>query len=122
VVKFSEDLVKADDPLKGKAILLLDKIYGDATAPADAERIDRSHDLPDQYRDSNPAVAEHEQRLWSDFWSMLHDESLRASRGVKVVHGAGVFAPFKPGYRYELTLTPDGNLTLHANEIPAIYR
>jgi hypothetical protein len=122
VIKFDTDAVRADDPLRGKAILLLDKIYGDATAPADAERIDTPGRIPSIYRDAQPDVSDFEQTLWNEFWSLHADESLRQSRGVRVAHGAGVFAPFQVGRRYEITLTPDGNLTLHAFDIPPIYR
>jgi hypothetical protein len=122
VVKFEQQSVREDDPMKGHAVLLLEKIYGDATAPADADRIDRPGEIPQVYQNTAPGVTAFEQTLWRDFWTLMHDESDRKRRGVDVVHGAGVFAPFKPGFSYEITLTPQGNLTLHASPIPPAYQ
>ena len=39
---------------------------------------------------------------------------------MKVAHGAGVFAPFKPGRRYAVTLAADGNVSLYDEPLPGV--
>lgn len=120
VVKFDSELVKAGNSLRGRALLLFEKIYGDAQAPADAAKIDPPGGVPGVYRDVDPKISGTEQALWKQFWQLADDPSMRAQYGVKVAHGAGVFAPFKPGIRYGVTLGSDGNVTLYDEPLPPV--
>lgn len=120
VVKFDSELVKADHPMRGRALLLFEKIYGDGQAPADAAKIDPPGGVPGVYRDVDPKVSAFEQTLWKQFWQLADDASLRKQHGVKVAHGAGVFAPFRPGVRYSVTLGSDGNVSLYDEPLPPV--
>lgn len=121
VIKFDKELVKNDDPLRGHAILLLEKIYGDAQAPADAQRIDEPGRIPSIYKSAEPSSSKFEQQLWGEFWKLADNESLRKSRGVDVAHGVGVFGNLQPDRKYIITLNPDGNVTRRDEAIPAVY-
>lgn len=120
VIKFDNDLVRADHPMRGRALLLFEKLYGDAQPPAQAARIDPVGGVPGIYRDVDPNVSTFEQKLWHQFWQLADDPALRQQLGVKVAHGAGVFAPFKPGIRYTVTLAADGNVTLYDEPLPPV--
>ncbi len=121
VVKFPKDEVEAGDPLRGHALLLLEKIYGDAQPPAAAPRIDAPGRIPSIYRTASPEVTRFETDVWTHFWQLVDDESLRKANGVDVAHGAGVFRSLRDDRLYTLTLEPTGNLTLRDSPIPDLY-
>lgn len=121
VIKFLADDVKKPDPLRGHALLLLEKIYGDAQAPADGARIDEVGQIPAVYRDTDPKVGDFEKSLWRQFWQLASDESLRQTYRVKVAHGMGVFVEPKVGRRYAVTLQADGNLSVADEPLPQIF-
>ncbi len=121
VVKFNPDDVRRDDKLRGKALLLFEKIYGDAQAPADGARIDPPADAPEIYRDTNPRLSSFEQKLWADFWRLVTDETYRKEFGVNVAYGSGVFFPAETGKRYTLTLAANGNVTAYNEPLPEIF-
>ncbi len=122
VVKFDQESVRKNDKLRGKALLLFEKIYGDAQAPADAARIDPPAAAPQIYRDANPRLSSFEQKLWADFWRLVTDESYRKEFGVSVAYGSGVFFPAETGKRYTLTLAANGNVTAYNEPLPEIFR
>lgn len=126
VIKFdAADIQKPNNALTGHAFLLFEKIYGDAQAPADGQAIDSPAAVPSVLRQSDASAGgantgDFERSLWKNFWQLVDDESLREKYGVRVAHGVGVFEPFKPGYRYTVTLQADGNVTLHNEPLPEI--
>lgn len=120
VIKFDPDLVEAGDARRGHAILLFEKIYGDRQAPADGSPIDVPGSIPAVYSESI-IVPDWQRELWKRFWQFSTDETLRQQYKVHAAHGAGVFGPLEVGFKYEITLQPDGNLTLHASKVPAIF-
>lgn len=122
VVKFDQDNVRRGDSLRGKALLLFEKIYGDAQPPASAARIDPPTDAPQIYRDTNPRLSAFEQKLWADFWRLVTDEEYRKEFGVSVAYGSGVFFPAATGKRYTLTLAANGNVTVYNEPLPEIFR
>lgn len=121
VVKFDRDLVRADDPLRGHAVMIFERVYGSAQAPADVPPIDRPGEPPAAFR-VGPGVTRLEADLWSDFWTLVTDPDARERRGVRAAHGAGVFGPLKPETRYTVTLTPDGEITLSGEPLPEAFR
>ena len=121
VIKFDAQDLEKNDPLRGHSLLLLEKIYGDAQAPADGAAIDVPAQIPRLYRDADPKVSAFEQALWKQFWQLVTDGSLRRQHRVKVAHGMGVFVPPEPGKRYTLTLQADGNPTLYNEPLPEIF-
>lgn len=121
VIEFEKDFVMAGDPLKGHAIALFTRIFGDQQTPASAERIDTPGKVPAFYRSTDPAVAKFEIGLWEQFWTLESDPKLREKHGVKVAVGKGVWGPFEPDQLYTITLTPDGNLSRTVEPIRGVY-
>lgn len=121
VVKFDRDLVRADDPFRGHAVMVFERVYGSAQAPADVPPIDAPGQPPSAYR-VGPGVSRLEADLWADFWTLVTDPDARERRGVRAAHGAGVFGPLKPETHYTVTLTPDGEITLSGQLLSEAFR
>lgn len=121
VIKFDPADVQKNDPLRGHALLLLEKIYGDAEPAATGSPIDPPDQAPDIYRDSDPKTGDAERALWKQFWQLSDDAILRDRYHVRVAHGAGVFVKPQPGRKYTLTLQADGNTTIHTEPVPEIF-
>lgn len=121
VVKFDQESVRKGDALRGKALLMFEKIYGDAQAPADGSRIDLPSNTPEVYRDGNPRLTAFEKKLWADFWRLVTDEDYRKEFGANVAYGSGVFFPAETGKRYTLTLATNGNVTVYNEPLPEIF-
>lgn len=122
VIKFDLETVKSGDSLRGHALLLFERVYGDAQAAATASTIDEPDTVPAIYRDVDPRITAAEQSLWKQFWQLADDESLRQQYGVRVAHGAGVFVKPTLGQKYTITLQADGNLTVFTQPMPEIFR
>lgn len=122
VIKFEHDLVKQDDPLRGKSIALFTRIYGDRQAPADAPTIDEPNRVPAVYRGADNRVTEFEQSLWTDFWRLADDPAYRQSKGVRVAQGEGPWGPLMTGRLYTVSLETDGGLNLTWEPLRGIYR
>lgn len=122
VIKFDHELVKENDPLRGRSISLFTKLYGDATAPDQGTPIDPPGTIPAVYQGVDPKVSEFELNLWKDFWKLAYDESARKERGVRALIGQGIWEPVRPGILYTLTLETDGGLSLNREPVKGIYK
>jgi hypothetical protein len=127
VIKFDRDFVASGDPLRGHSIALFRRLFGETQAPGNAWPIDEPGQVPDVYRgkdspEQNPRLQSFEQELWRDFWRLAEDKEFRASKGVRVANGQGVWGPFAPDKLYTLTLDADGGLNLTSEPLKGIYR
>jgi len=122
VIKFEQDFVKANDPLRGHSIALFTKLYGDQQSPAAAEPIDAPGRIPDIYRGADPKIGAFEQELWNNFWKLAEDPQYRARYGVRVANGQGVWGPFERDKLYTITIESDGGLNITSEPLRGIYR
>lgn len=122
VIKFDQSFLKAGDELRGQSIALFDKIFGSAQTPDQAERIDHPGRIPEIYRGTSAHVSQFEQTLWSQFWALATDAEFARANGVRVAHGQSVYGPFEPGKLYILGIEPNGNISMTAEPVPAVYR
>ena len=131
VVAFDNDFVREGDPLRGRAILLWDKIYGSAVAPEEGQPLDPVGQPPRLYdgaaegaaaRNDDAARAEFEADLWADFWRLAGDADYAESKGVRVAQGQGLYGIFSPDKVYELSLGNDGRPSLYARDMDTLYR
>ncbi|MGC4030513.1 MAG: hypothetical protein QM754_02025 [Tepidisphaeraceae bacterium] len=109
------------DPLRGHAISLFTKIYGDQQPPSAAQPIDTPGDIPRFYRDEKTPASEFEMNLWKRFWYLESDPDAQQAAGVKVAVGKGVWGNFEPGWLYTITLGADGNLSRRMEPIRGVY-
>ncbi len=109
-VRFPGEGVAEADPLRGRSIALLRRIYSDRLAPADGIAIDTPGAVPDGYAASEGA--RFERALWKRFWSLATDPDAAAEQGVRVAQGEAVYKPVAAGQRYEVELENAGGLLL----------
>lgn len=109
-VRFPGEGVAEADPLRGRSIALLRRIYSDRLAPADGIAIDTPGAVPDGYAASEGA--RFERALWKRFWSLATDPDAAAEQGVRVAQGEAVYKPMAAGQRYEVELENAGGLVL----------
>lgn len=121
VIKFDNELVQQDDPLRGQSIALFTRIYGQEESPASAQRIDQPGRIPQIYQDSDPRISSFEQELWDKFWQLTEDAALRQKMGVRVANGQGVFQHIRPDRLYTLTIETNGGVNIASRPIEPIY-
>jgi hypothetical protein len=109
-VRFPQDAIAEGDPLRGRSITLLRRIYSDRMPPADGVAIDTPGGVPDGYAASEGA--RFEQAIWKRFWSLATDPEAAREAGIRVAQGEAVYKPVAAGQRYELELESSGGLVL----------
>jgi hypothetical protein len=109
-VRFPQDAIAEGDPLRGRSITLLRRIYSDRMPPADGVAIDTPGGVPDGYAASEGA--RFEQAIWKRFWSLATDPEAAREAGIRVAQGEAVYKPVAAGQRYELELEASGGLVL----------
>ena len=115
VVKFADDYVERGDPMRGTAICLFRRIYGETQAPNDGFAIDPIGAQPVAYR-SGGKPSELEQQIWSRFWEYANDPDLASKAGVRAAHGSAPFIKVMPGKRYRVLLRSSGDLSFVPEE------
>src|SRR6266404_7815418 len=98
-IRFADDFVMKNDPLRGHGIVLFTKVFGQNQTPADGLPIDEPGKIPEIYRGDPKEVArvsEFEKDLWGNFWRLVDDKRLRAEKGVEVAGGKAVYFKAMP--------------------------
>jgi len=111
VIKFEDSFVTAGDALKGKALLLFRRIFGDRHRPADGYVLDKEGQMPQAYA-AERAPSPFERELWARFWELANDPEEAKKRGVRALHGEAVSTKLKKGRTYVITVRSTGELTL----------
>jgi hypothetical protein len=109
-VRFPQEAIAEGDPLRGRSITLLRRVYSDRMPPADGIAIDTPGGVPDGYAASEGA--RFERAIWKRFWSLATDPEAAQAAGVRVAQGESVYKPVAAGQRYELELEASGGLVL----------
>ena len=121
VIEFQHDYVMKGDPLRGHAVALFTRLYGDEQSPESGAAIDAPGDVPRFYRDGDTPASAFEADLWKRFWTLERDADAQQKAGVKVAVGKGVWGAFEPGQLYTITLGADGNLSRRVEPIRGVY-
>lgn len=111
-VKFEPNDVAHGDPLRGKTLILLRRVYSDRMRPLEGLPIDTPGAIPAGYAASEPA--KFEQQIWQDFWRLASDRAAAAALGIRVAQGEAVYQQVAPGQRYELIVDNAGGMSLAA--------
>ena len=122
IIKFEHDFVKANDPLRGRSIVLFHRLFSDRQKAIDGARIDEPGTIPAVYQDADPKVTAFEKELWDSFWQLTTDESLRQQKGVRVAVAQSVWGPFEADRLYTITLEASGGLNMTSEPLKGIYR
>ena len=111
VIKFGDQFVEAGDPLRGTAICLFRRLFGEDQKPSDGIPIDAAGEQPLVYGGDEPTPPLHRD-LWDRFWEYANDPELARERGVRAIHGEAPFIELRPGKRYRVELRASGGLTI----------
>jgi hypothetical protein len=110
MIKFETERVAEGDPLHGRALVLLRRIYSDRLPPKDGLEIDTPGAVPPAYAASE--MGHYEKRLWENFWMMATDAAVARENGVRVAQGEAVYKPVRQGQTYELVADAIGGMSL----------
>lgn len=109
-VKYFPDQVAQGDPLRGRTLLLLRRLYSDQMSPRDGFVIDTPGAVPPGYAAGE--IGKFEQKIWQQFWRLATDAELAATMSVRVAQGEAVYKPVREGQSYELILDAIGGMSL----------
>lgn len=109
-VKFDAESVAQGDPLRGKSLVLLRRIYSDRLPPRDGLPIDTPGAIPPGYAASH--AGHFEKQIWENFWAIATNAELAREMGVRVAQGEAVYKPVRAGQTYELVVDAVGGMSL----------
>lgn len=109
-IKFDPERVAQGDPLMGKSLVLLRRIYSDRVPAKDGQLIDTPGAIPPGYAASD--VGRFEKKLWENFWALATDPDKAREMGVRVAQGEAVYKPVRVGQTYELIADASGGMSL----------
>lgn len=109
-IKFETERVAEGDPLRGRSLLLLRRIYSDKMSPNDGFTIDTPGAIPPIYAVSD--VGDYERRLWKNFWLIASSAEAARESGVRIAQGEAVYKPVRAGQAFELVLDAVGGISL----------
>jgi cell division protein FtsB len=115
VVKFDDEYVEQDDPLRSTSVCLFRRVFGETQKPTDGFVLDPIGSRPAAYRNGGK-LSEFEQKIWAKFWQYANDPALAAQDGVRAAHGEAPFQKLLPGKRYRVTLRASGGLSFEPPE------
>ena len=115
VAKFDDKYVEQGDPLRGTAICLFRRLFGESQAPNDGAQLDPVGTEPTAYRNGGKPSAL-EQQIWSRFWDYANNPQLAKTLGVRAAHGAAPSIKMVVGKQYRVLLRASGDLTIIPQE------
>ncbi len=113
VIKFTDDLVKVGDPLRGKSLHFFRRAFGSAQEPREGPVIAAASGsiVPDAYRPPG-TVSAFEHSLWLRFWHWAAHPNEAEAEGIRVAQIEAVGIRPVQGATYRLTLEHDGGLNI----------
>src|SRR5690606_34152252 len=119
VVKFDDKYVEEADLVRGTAICLLERVFGEKQEPEMGYVIDQVGTRPTAYERGTP-MSEFEAKIWADFWTIASDPQRAAELGIRAIHAQAPSIRVEAGKMYELDLRSTGDFTLQqvAGEVP----
>ncbi|MFN3150832.1 hypothetical protein [Bremerella sp.] len=111
VVKFEDELIETNDPLRSASIYILQKIYGEHQKPIEGFTIDKEGERPEAYglRDE---PNEFEQKIWNNFWDIANDPVKAAEYGVRAAQEESEGMRVQPGKQYDVQIRSSDGLTI----------
>lgn len=119
-VKFDPQLVAEGDPMRGRSLVLLRRVYSDRLPAKDGIALDLPGAIPPAYAASD--ASQFERRVWESFWELARDPDAAAKLGVNVAQGEAVYKPVLAGETYELVVDAIGGMSLKPLSATALTR
>ncbi len=111
VIKFEDDFVEQGDVLKGSALCLFNRLFGEKQKPEEGFRIDAEGETPKPYKLDSPDSTEFEKQLWGNFWKLAQEPEFAKKMGVRAAHGQAPSMKLQEGSTYKLEMRNTGELT-----------
>jgi hypothetical protein len=115
VAKFDDKYVEQGDPLRGTAICLFRRVFGESQAPNNGAALDPVGTEPTVYRHGGKPSAL-EQQIWSRFWDYANDPKLAKEVGARAFQGEAPSMKLMVGKQYRVLLRASGGLTIIPQE------
>jgi hypothetical protein len=109
-VKFDHDRVAQGDPLAGRTLVLLRRLYSDQVAPKDGMAIDTPGAVPPGYACGEASTFE--KKVWENFWTLANDAERARQMNVRVAQGEAVYKAVRAGQIFELVVDAAGGMSL----------
>lgn len=117
VVSFKDEYVEKGDPLRGTALRLLRRLYGEYQSPSEGASLDPVGERPPAYgRKGEPSDLEKE--IWRNFWEYANNPKKAEDAGVRTAQGKGSYTQLRPQMRYRLMFRNTGDFTIHPDTMP----
>jgi hypothetical protein len=117
VVSFQDEYVEKGDPLRGTALCLFRRVYGEYQSPSEAALLDPIGNRPVAYsRGHEPSKLEKE--IWGDFWEYANNPQKAQEAGVRTAQGKVSYTQLRPQMRYRLMLRSTGDFTIQPERSP----
>ena len=111
VIKFEDSFVEQGDVLKGSALCLFNRLFGEKQKPEEGFRIDAEGETPKPYKLDSPDSTEFEKTLWGNFWKLAQEPEFAKKMGVRAAHGTAPSMKLQEGSTYKLEMRNTGELT-----------
>jgi hypothetical protein len=118
VVSFRDEYVEKGDPLRGTALRLLRRLYGEYQSPSEGFSLDRVGLRPAAYGGKREP-SELEKQIWADFWEYANNPQKAEEAGVRTAQGKASYTQLRPMMRYRLMLRSTGDFTIQPETMPA---
>ena len=119
-VKFDPERVADGDPMRGRTLVLLRRVYSDRMKPQEGVALDVPGAIPPGYAASD--AGRFEQQVWQNFWKIASDPQVAAEMGVRVAQGEAVYKPVRIGQTYELLVDAVGGMSLKPLDATALTK
>ena len=111
-VQFDDQFVEEGDPLRGKALCLLQNIFSENQSPVDGIQIDTAGTRPSVYGDGHK-LNEFQQEIWRDFWDIAHSPERQQVLGIRSQNETAIATRLREGYTYSFTIRADGGYAIN---------
>src|SRR5262249_43775856 len=111
VIKYADDLVEKNDPLRSTAVCLFRRIFGEFQQPSAGFALDSAGSRPSVYSQGNE-LSPLERDMWANFWEYANSPSKAQAAGVRAAHGEAPSMRLQPGKRYRVELRSSGGLSI----------
>ena len=113
VVKFSDELVEAGDPLRGASIYVFRRLFGETMQPKEGFVLDEVGSQPAAYRTGDD-VSDFERQIWTRFWEYANNPTIAKEAGIRAAHGEAPSIKLRPNTSYTVRLRASDGLTIKA--------
>lgn len=113
VLRFEDKFIHAADEKKGRALMLLTRVFGEHQAPAAGFPVeDATGTVPHYYELGRADLKDAEHELWQRFWWYTTHREDAKKDGVEVAHGQAPFTKADTRLLYEIVADNRGNLSV----------